>query len=618
MKKKLHYLTPAFFLLLAALIVLKGLAPTKIKHPFDFDRFARLPVLDGGRFKPIDSVARTNLLVLRGKQYTTDVDGNKVSAREWFTRLTLDPHSVEDYPVFRIDHGDIKSLLGITDESRKYFSYAEIAPHLQQIDSQTRLINQDPKKRDAFEKAISTLTEHIFLYQTLGTTFRPHAHGQTVRERYDHFISVLKEGSARLHQGEEPGMDDPLIQEVLRLTQEFGQLSADNSIRFVPAPSGGPEWMHLSEALFTPLKTTKLPSVALAYAQLADQFQTGDYEQANQTLDALQQLYAPVESTWQSNKVNAEFAFNQIQPFIICIELYIVLFLAVVIGWATLSRRTLQAGFWILILAFFIHTIAMIARMWLTGRPPATNLYSSAITVGWITPLLGIALEWIYRNGIGSIMAAVTGFLSLIIAQHLMTMGDTMGMMRAVLDSNFWLTVHVITVIVGYAATFVAGFIAIAYLLLGIFTKHLTQENARNINRMVYGILCFGLLFSFFGTFSGGIWADQSWGRFWGWDPKENGALMIVIWNALILHARRCGMVKEKGMMLLAIGGNMITAWSWFGTNMLGVGLHSYGFMNSALFWLFSFWLSQLALISLGAYLPDRLWRSHITTTERT
>jgi ABC-type transport system involved in cytochrome c biogenesis permease subunit len=116
---------------------------------------------------------------------------------------------------------------------------------------------------------------------------------------------------------------------------------------------------------------------------------------------------------------------------------------------------------------------------------------------------------------------------------------------------------------------------------------------------MTYGIICFALLFSFVGTVLGGIWADQSWGRFWGWDPKENGALLIVLWNAVILHARWAGYAREKGIMAMAIFGNIITSLSWFGVNMLGVGLHSYGFTNAAFFWLFLFIGTQLVLIGL-------------------
>ncbi|MEM7384247.1 MAG: cytochrome c biogenesis protein CcsA, partial [Verrucomicrobiota bacterium] len=125
----------------------------------------------------------------------------------------------------------------------------------------------------------------------------------------------------------------------------------------------------------------------------------------------------------------------------------------------------------------------------------------------------------------------------------------------------------------------------------------------------VYGITCFALLFSFVGTVLGGIWADQSWGRFWGWDPKENGALMIVIWNALMLHARWGGLVRNRGLMCLAIFGNVITSWSWFGTNMLGIGLHAYGFMDSAFFVLMAFVVSQIVLIAIGL-MPKQIWRS--------
>jgi cytochrome c biogenesis factor len=126
---------------------------------------------------------------------------------------------------------------------------------------------------------------------------------------------------------------------------------------------------------------------------------------------------------------------------------------------------------------------------------------------------------------------------------------------------------------------------------------------------MVYGIICFAALFSFVGTVLGGIWADQSWGRFWGWDPKENGALIIVIWNALILHARWGGMIRERGLMNMAIFGNIVTSFSWFGVNMLEIGLHSYGFIDSAKTWLFLFVGSQVLLILLGL-VPQHHWRS--------
>jgi Cytochrome C assembly protein len=126
---------------------------------------------------------------------------------------------------------------------------------------------------------------------------------------------------------------------------------------------------------------------------------------------------------------------------------------------------------------------------------------------------------------------------------------------------------------------------------------------------VLYGVVCFAALLSFVGTVLGGIWADQSWGRFWGWDPKENGAVLIVCWNALILHARWCGLVKDRGMAVLALVGNMITTWSWFGTNQLGVGLHAYGFSNKLATGCAVTWVSHLVLVGIGL-LPKDVWAS--------
>jgi ABC-type transport system involved in cytochrome c biogenesis permease subunit len=274
-----------------------------------------------------------------------------------------------------------------------------------------------------------------------------------------------------------------------------------------------------------------------------------------------------------------------------------------------ISELLRRSAFYLIGLAWVIHTFGLIFRMYLEGRPPVTNLYSSAIFIGWGAVILGMVLEKIYRDGIGCVVAGFAGFVTQIIAHNLAMTGDTMEMMRAVLDTNFWLATHVVVVTLGYASTFVAGFLAIIYILRGVFTNTLSPETAKSLARMVYGIVCFATLFSFVGTVLGGIWADQSWGRFWGWDPKENGALLIVLWNATILHARWGGLVRERGLMNLAVVGNIVTSWSWFGVNMLGIGLHSYGFTDAAFRWLMLFVVSQLALILLGL-LPVRMWKS--------
>jgi ABC-type transport system involved in cytochrome c biogenesis permease subunit len=297
------------------------------------------------------------------------------------------------------------------------------------------------------------------------------------------------------------------------------------------------------------------------------------------------------------------------QPFYNAMIFYV---LACALGcafWFNLSESLRRSAVWLVAAAMLIHTTGLVFRIFLQGYAPVTNLYSSAIFIGWVAVGVGLILEAIFKNSIGIVASSGVGFITALIAHHLARGGDTMEMMRAVLDNNFWLTTHVLSVTAGYASTFLAGVLAIIYITRGFFTKTLDTATGKSLIRMIYGIVCFATLFSFVGTVLGGIWADQSWGRFWGWDPKENGALIIVLWNALILHLRWGGMIRERGMATCAVIGNIVTSWSWFGVNMLGIGLHSYGFMDSAFYWLLAFVVSQLALIVIGS-LPLRMWKS--------
>ena len=303
-----------------------------------------------------------------------------------------------------------------------------------------------------------------------------------------------------------------------------------------------------------------------------------------------------------------EFLFNQAQPFLQAMTLYVIVLVFALFSWLIWPKTLSKTAIILLLGAFVIHTLGLITRMYLQGRPPVTNLYSSAIFVGWASVLLCVILEWIYKNGIGSVCGAVIGFVTLLIAHNLQLDGDTLEMLRAVLDTNGWLATHVVGEALGYSAMFLAGLIGIIYIFRGLFTTSFDEITSKSLGRMMYGVVCFATLFSLVATILGGIWADQSWGRFWGWDPKENGALLIVLWNAIILHARWGGYARERGLALMTVFGNIITSLSWFGVNMLGVGLHSYGFMDKAFGPLSAFIVSQLAIIGLG-FIPVRYWR---------
>jgi ABC-type transport system involved in cytochrome c biogenesis permease subunit len=366
----------------------------------------------------------------------------------------------------------------------------------------------------------------------------------------------------------------------------------------------------MGESLLNFLADGKLHPAVNAWAGMATAYAANDPRAFNRVLDNYSaELQRDLPR--RAFKARIESTFNQLQPFYSAMVIYVLIFVLACASWLVWPETLGRYAFALLVFTFVIHSAGLITRMYLEGRPPVTNLYSSAVFIGWGSVLLGIFLERFFRNGIGSAAASIIGFITLLIAHHLSMDGDTMEMMRAVLDTNGWLATHVVCVTLGYASTFLAGFLALTYIIRGVFTPSLDRRTAGSLSRMVYGIVCFATLFSFVGTILGGIWADQSWGRFWGWDPKENGALLIVLWNAIILHARWGGLVRQRGLMVMAVFGNIVTSWSWFGVNMLGIGLHSYGFMESAFPWLIIFCASQLAFMAMGL-LPFHLWRSHL------
>jgi len=356
----------------------------------------------------------------------------------------------------------------------------------------------------------------------------------------------------------------------------------------------------------------------MSYAELSNSYQDRDHAKFNAVVRKLSENFGKVApSQWHDFKNRIpEHTFNGAQPFVTCMALYLIALILVFLSWLVWQEPMQKSAVGIACLALVFHVVGLVVRIWIQGRPPVTNLYSSAIFISLGAVAFGLIFERIYRNGIGTASASIVGFLSLLVAHNLAMDGDTMEVLQAVLDTNFWLATHVVCITLGYVAMFVAGILGILYVLRGLLDRKFDKKTARSISSMIYGVTCFAVLLSFVGTMLGGIWADQSWGRFWGWDPKENGALLIVIWSAIVLHARWGGIAKDRGIAALAIFGNVITAWSWFGTNLLQEGLHSYGFSDAGFIWLMRFIGIQLFFIAI-AYVPKGLWRSELGNSVR-
>jgi ABC-type transport system involved in cytochrome c biogenesis permease subunit len=583
------------------------------RNPADYDvvGFGGLPTLVNGRVKPLDTVARTSLLVFQGRQRVTTSDGRTLMPSEWLLDVLFRPEVANTYPVFEIVHPDVLALFDVTTAQGaggKRFAAAQLAGHLAELDRQAKLADDtEQSARTPFQRAVIQLRDSLVLYQRLQQSLMPSG--------ADDYFDALARLPAALSGPKAPGMNRPqdstAANLVLELSREFGVMDADGYLRSIPGEPNMDDvtaWNSEGGSLSASIASGHFNPAALSFAELGRAWRDRHPEDFNRAVVSYRsRLVTGMPALLK--KCDVEGRFNFAQPFYTSLMLYVGAFLLAVVSWLKWPNALAGAAFGLVIVAFIGATAGIGTRMWLEARPPVTNLYSSALFVGWGAVALCIVLEYFYRNAIGSAAAGLIGFASLLIAHHLSMGGDTLEMMRAVLDSNFWLATHVVTITVGYGATFLAGFLALIYVGRGLLTRSLDQATADGLSRMIYGIVCFATFFSFVGTVLGGIWADQSWGRFWGWDPKENGALILVLWNSIILHARWGGLVRQRGLAMLAIFGNIVTAWSWFGVNMLGVGLHSYGFMDAAFWALIGFVVSQVVIIAAAA-IPLSKWRS--------
>jgi ABC-type transport system involved in cytochrome c biogenesis permease subunit len=552
------------------------------------DEFGRLPVVYEGRVKPLDTVARNTLRYLSGKQSFKDASGQTQPAIKWFLDTVARPSGVaRSHKVLRIDNLELLETLGL--ERRQGFRYAidEFADKISELDRQVQQASGlDPEKLTIHQKKMLELAKKLETILRFEQSFEP------PQLRPEH---AKEDITAAMHKLDALArMQVPLV---------------------VPPHGEQAEWDNFASAWFGGLKDRvqgREPNPAmLSMTQLIVAYDRGDAKAFNAELAKYQNWLAENRpKDFDAQRVNFEYFFNSFEPFYWALVLYVVAFVLAALGWLGWTTPLNRAAFWMIVLGLVLHTFALGARIYISGRPPVTNLYSSAVFIGWGGVVLGLVLESIYRLGIGNVIASIAGFTTLLIANFLagLSDGDTLGVLQAVLDTQFWLATHVVCETLGYTTTFIAGLLGLLYIARGVLTPSLTPAVGKDLGRMIYGTLCFATFFSFIGTVLGGLWADDSWGRFWGWDPKENGALMIVLWNALVLHARWGGMVKERGLAALAVGGNIITAWSWFGVNELGVGLHSYGFTEGVLFTLGVFVVTQLAAIAVAALPKARWW----------
>lgn len=321
----------------------------------------------------------------------------------------------------------------------------------------------------------------------------------------------------------------------------------------------------------------------------------------------LEQLMESRDIMLDRDKLSAELFYHQVRPFRWAWMLYLASGLMWIVG-TGLKPASLASNFnfppvFSFLGGFVMHTAGFTLRCLIAGRPPVSNMYESVIWVAWAAALFSILLGLIYRKPLFPQAAAWVASFSLLIGESFpVALDPSLSPLVPVLRSNYWLTLHVLTITLSYGAFALAW--GIAHVNLWSFAFHPEREEEHErIHDSLYRVLQAGVALLAAGTILGGVWANASWGRFWGWDPKETWALIALLGYLTVLHGRFAGWLGAFGTALGSAVAFLGVLMAWYGVNfVLAAGLHSYGFGGGGVLYALAAVALDLVFISFLAF----------------
>ena len=560
-----------------------------------------IPIQEGGRIKPLDTYARNQALAFYGKR---KIKHENLSAIDWLLNLFTHPDKGLDQQIFNIRNPEVVNALELewTNNFHKY-SYNEIFPGVEnQLTLIRSIFEKKEEDRDTFESQFAELYQNIMKYREivsslscllpLFTVYSPEtaeylhiSPGQSTSYAHimNHRASLFDVSQGIITKAENEWTDTE--REVALLLYNLQQASADEfakALKIIPPAKNDSSGLWLSPwELFDgrEIEPHQDKMIKSLEKYLLARFQN-DINAQNAALSA----YKTGLLSYPGERINFpvlknESWLNKANLFTNSLIFYLLGFIFLGISWMIRPILFRRVAFGSIVLGFLLHTYGIILRMIIMSRPPISTIYETVIFVGFVIVLFSLIIEYLRQDGLGVFLGSISGAMLHYVGFGYAADGDTLEMLVAVLNSNFWLATHVTTIILGYGTSLMAGLIGHLYLVEKIRVPKDTVR-LKSIYNNMFGVTLIALFFTLFGTILGGIWADQSWGRFWGWDPKENGALLIVLWQLMMVHMRLSGLAKPDKFALGMILNNIIVIMAWFGVNLLSIGLHSYGFVS--------------------------------------
>jgi cytochrome c-type biogenesis protein CcsB len=534
--------------------------PVADSSSLDFKQWGLLAIQDGGRRKPVDTFAREALIKITGR--STYTSGAKTwQGSDFILSMLLDTHNWKNEPMILISLGQLIEQLGL-DKTKKRFSFAQLTalPELNALASQAHALRKA-------EKPLSRLQNEVM----------------SVSERLALFAHIMDGSAFLLTPAPEKTTDAWLV------PPAFSQ--------------------YYNETQFAPVQA-QLQAMANSYSR-ADGFAFS--RAANQLRDGLRQLSPKIYL--EEKQLRLEYFYNHWDGFYRAAWAYGVALLLLAIAYARSRDRgsiLSKIGVSLAIVGLLFHASAITMRCLIAGRPPVTNMYESIIWVSFAVLFFGMIFFARYRTPVYLLAALPVSLIALLLVHQMpIAMPSSIDPLVPVLRDNFWLTIHVLTITLSYAAFALAmGF---GHILLFRYARNPVSARAdQPMHFWLYRVLQLGVILLAAGTILGGVWANYSWGRFWGWDPKETWALIALLCYILTLHGRLAGWWTQFGLVVASVVCFLAVLMAWYGVNfVLGKGLHSYGFGIGGETYVAAFVIADLLFVAFAT------WRYRSTKSTR-
>ncbi len=601
-------------LLLAFLILLALLPVAKAENSLEYRSFAQIPVLENGRVKPLERFAAIQLHRISG---TDSFEGRP--AIIWLAEALFNPAAAANQSLFAVDRQAVRAALGLSDASRFHrFSLAELAPGLGKTADQVEaLLQRKSEELSADEQALVDLHSQVLIFNQLLQSLSlllplpvavPAEAGAEPTQRTHNFVDMMRSEPELIEKVRSfltpanTANPDLLTEPQQQLAQFVYALSklreggAHNILlRVIPSvwrDSAG-EWFSPWQTILEGQSAPQIADLLKLWQDMAMAYRAGDGEiWQSATEKAVMMTRQLMHDAELERRLDTEVLYDRLHPYPLTGILYGLTALLAVLALRGVSWSQ-TATTLVFTIACALHTMAIAMRIVILNRPPVGTLYESLLFVGLVIGLVCLGVSAASRKPALALGGALGAALLLALAPLFETDGESLTMLSAVLNTNFWLSTHVLCITAGYGLCLVTALLAHGLLVVA---PRKTDNPAGKT--LLYKLSIISLLLTTVGTLLGGVWADQSWGRFWGWDPKENGALLIVLWLLWLQHGRLGGQLSHLAWLSGCAFLTVIVALAWFGVNLLGIGLHSYGFTTGIAAGLVSFCLAELLLIA--------------------